>query len=431
MEHQTKFVIKKLKNIEAIIVTIGDELLIGQVVDTNSSWMAQQLNVAGILVKKRISIGDSMEEILSVLSQTNKEADIVLITGGLGPTSDDITKEVLCKYFKGKMITDQLALENVQHLFTNIYKKPVTKVNLRQADVPDVCTVIQNKRGSAPGMVFKSNNTLFISMPGVPYEMQGIMNDAIPFLEKSFHLPGIFHRTLLTAGIGESALAEIIADFEKSLPTEIKLAYLPSYGMVRSRLSTTGFDKEKTQKKIDHYFENLLVLVKPYLVTPTDQPMQEVLGKLLLKLNLTVSTAESCTGGAIAGLISSIPGASQYFEGSVVSYSYAIKEKLLDVKNSTLEEFGAVSKETVNEMLEGLLLKMNTDVGIAVSGIMGPGGGMPEKPVGTVWIAVGNKTTKEFYKLHQRFERGKNIEVTAMNALNLLRLFILKNYEVQ
>lgn len=431
MEHQTKFAKKKLKNTEAIIVTIGDELLIGQVVDTNSSWMAQQLNAAGIIVKKRISIGDSEEEIISVLSQTNKEADIVLITGGLGPTSDDITKQVLCKYFKGKMITDQGALENVKHLFTNIYKKPVSKVNLKQADVPDVCTVIQNKRGSAPGMVFKSNDTIFISMPGVPYEMQGIMNEAIPFLMNSFKLPGIFHRNVLTAGIGESALAEIIADFEKSLPKEIKLAYLPSYGMVRLRLTTTGFDKEETQKKIDHYFENLLILVNPYLVTPSDKPMQEVLGQLLLKLNLTVSTAESCTGGAIAGLISGVPGASEYFEGSVVSYSYAIKEKLLGVKHSTLEEFGAVSKETVNEMLEGLLIKMNTDVGIAVSGIMGPGGGMPEKPVGTVWIAVGNKTTKEFYKLHQRFERHKNIEVTAMNALNLLRLFVLKNYEVK
>lgn len=420
-----------MKNTEAIIVTIGDELLIGQVIDTNSSWMAQQLNAAGILVKKRISIGDSEPEIVATLSLTNKEADIVLITGGLGPTSDDITKQVLCKYFKGKMITDQLALENVKHLFTNIYKKPVSEVNLRQADVPDVCTVIQNTRGSAPGMIFHSEGTIFISMPGVPYEMQGIMSEAIPILRERFQLPGIFHRNVLTAGIGESALAELIVDFEKQLPSEIKLAYLPAYGMVRLRLSTTGFDLEKTEKKIEQYFQNLLLLVHPFLVTPTDKPMQEVLGQLLLKLNLTVSTAESCTGGTIAGLISSVPGASQYFEGSIVSYSYAIKEKLLGVKHKTLEESGAVSKETVSEMLDGLLSKMNTDVGIAVSGIMGPAGGMPEKPVGTVWIAVGNKTTKEFYKLHQRFERSKNIEVTAINALNLLRLFILNHYQLK
>ncbi|MBS1738012.1 MAG: CinA family nicotinamide mononucleotide deamidase-related protein [Bacteroidetes bacterium] len=420
-----------MKNTEAIIVTIGDELLIGQVIDTNSSWMAQQLNAAGILVKKRISIGDSETEIVATLTLTNKEADIVLITGGLGPTSDDITKQVLCKYFKGKMITDQLALENVKHLFTNIYKKPVSEVNLRQADVPDVCTVIQNTRGSAPGMIFHSEGTIFISMPGVPYEMQGIMSEAIPILRERFQLPGIFHRNVLTAGIGESALAELIVDFEKKLPSEIKLAYLPAYGMVRLRLSTTGFDLEKTEKKIEQYFQNLLLLVHPFLVTPTDKPMQEVLGQLLLKLNLTVSTAESCTGGTIAGLISSVPGASQYFEGSIVSYSYAIKEKLLGVKHKTLEESGAVSKETVSEMLDGLLSKMNTDVGIAVSGIMGPAGGMPEKPVGTVWIAVGNKTTKEFYKLHQRFERSKNIEVTAINALNLLRLFILNHYQLK
>ena len=420
-----------MKNTEAIIVTIGDELLIGQVIDTNSSWMAQQLNAAGILVKKRISIGDSETEIVATLTLTNKEADIVLITGGLGPTSDDITKQVLCKYFKGKMITDQLALENVKHLFTNIYKKPVSEVNLRQADVPDVCTVIQNTRGSAPGMIFHSEGTIFISMPGVPYEMQGIMSEAIPILRERFQLPGIFHRNVLTAGIGESALAELIVDFEKQLPSEIKLAYLPAYGMVRLRLSTTGFDLEKTEKKIEQYFQNLLLLVHPFLVTPTDKPMQEVLGQLLLKLNLTVSTAESCTGGTIAGLISSVPGASQYFEGSIVSYSYAIKEKLLGVKHKTLEESGAVSKETVSEMLDGLLSKMNTDVGIAVSGIMGPAGGMPEKPVGTVWIAVGNKTTKEFYKLHQRFERSKNIEVTAINALNLLRLFILNHYQLK
>lgn len=420
-----------MKNTEAIIVTIGDELLIGQVIDTNSSWMAQQLNAAGILVKKRISIGDSETEIVATLTLTNKEADIVLITGGLGPTSDDITKQVLCKYFKGKMITDQFALENVKHLFTNIYKKPVSEVNLRQADVPDVCTVIQNTRGSAPGMIFHSEGTIFISMPGVPYEMQGIMSEAIPILRERFQLPGIFHRNVLTAGIGESALAELIVDFEKKLPSEIKLAYLPAYGMVRLRLSTTGFDLEKTEKKIEQYFQNLLLLVHPFLVTPTDKPMQEVLGQLLLKLNLTVSTAESCTGGTIAGLISSVPGASQYFEGSIVSYSYAIKEKLLGVKHKTLEESGAVSKETVSEMLDGLLSKMNTDVGIAVSGIMGPAGGMPEKPVGTVWIAVGNKTTKEFYKLHQRFERSKNIEVTAINALNLLRLFILNHYQLK
>jgi len=415
-----------MKNIYASIITIGDELLIGQVIDTNSAWMAQQLNRVGITVTKRIAVGDDADEIWNALDIENKSADIVLITGGLGPTSDDITKQLLCKYFSGKMIVDTGALENVKFLFEKIYHKPISDVIFKQAEVPDVCEVLQNKRGSAPGMIFQKDGTIFVSMPGVPYEMQGIMDDLIPYFENRFQLPTIIHKTILTAGIGESSLAEIIKNFEAQLPKEIRLAYLPAYGMVRLRLTTSGFDKTKTEKLINDQFSELKKLVINYMVTDEDETMQQVLGKLLLKNKKTISTAESCTGGAIASLITSVAGASAYFEGSIVSYSFGIKEMLLDVKKETLEKYGAVSDQTVKEMLSGLLNKMKTDYGIAVSGIMGPDGGTPEKPVGTVWIAVGNKKKQSVQKFKQRFERQKNIEITAMMALNMMRKFVLE-----
>ena len=415
-----------MKNIYASIITIGDELLIGQVIDTNSAWMAQKLNQIGIAIKKRISIGDNAEDMWNVLDIDSKDADVVLITGGLGPTSDDITKELLCKYFSGKMIVNKRALENVKYLFEKIYKKHVTRVNLAQAEVPDVCEVIQNKRGSAPGMIFQKDNKIFISMPGVPYEMQGIMNEVIPYLKKQFELPVIIHRTILTAGIGESALAEIIADFEKNLSQKIRLAYLPNYGMVRLRLTTSGFDKIATKKLIDDQFDQLKILVKKYMVTDEDELMQVVLGKLLLQNKKTISTAESCTGGEIASLITSVAGSSAYYEGSIISYSYGVKETLLDVNKETLNNYGAVSEKTVVEMLKGILNRLNTDYGIAVSGIMGPDGGTPDKPVGTVWIAVGNKEKYVAQKIQQRFDRHKNIEVTSVMALNMMRKFILE-----
>lgn len=417
-----------MNNVNASIITIGDELLIGQVIDTNSAWIAQQLNKAGVLVKRRLAIGDSRNEIWKALQEEPKEAEVILITGGLGPTSDDITKKVLCDFFGGRMVVNDAALANVKYLFEKVFKRPVSTVNMQQAEVPDVCEVIQNKRGSAPGMVFHKGNTIFISMPGVPYEMKGMIEEAVlPMLKEKFKLPAIVHRTMLTAGIGESALAEIIKDFELSLPPEIKLAYLPSYGMVRLRLSITGFDKKAIEEKTDKYFQALKVLAKDYLVTDVDDSMAIVVGKLLKSKNKTVSTAESCTGGYIAHLITSIAGSSTYYEGSIVSYSYDVKEKLLGVNEETLKKSGAVSEETVTQMLKGLLNKMNTDFGIAVSGIMGPEGGTEDKPVGTVWMAVGNSEKMEIQKINLRFNRERNIEVTGLVALNFLRKFILSN----
>lgn len=412
------------KEIFATLVTIGDELLIGQVIDTNSSYIARKLNSIGVSLKRRIAIGDKREEIRNVLDSECDAVDLILITGGLGPTSDDITKKSLGEYFNSSWVLNEVARRNVVRLFTKKYQKPVSEVNLAQAEVPSVCEVIQNKRGTAPAMIFRKGKTMIVSMPGVPYEMQGILNTLIPIIQKTYKLPSIIHRTLLTSGIGESALAEMLIDFEKYLPRDIRLAYLPNLGMLRLRLSTTHFGNSK-ESAIHSEFSKLKKLVKDYLVTGHDEMMQEVVGKLLRKLGKTLSTAESCTGGAIAALVTSVPGSSAYFQGSVVSYSNEVKEKVLGVKQRTLEKYGAVSEQVVKEMLQGVLKKMNTDYGIAVSGIMGPGGGSAEKPIGTVWVAVGSSEACETVVWHQRYERAKNIEVTSVMALNMLRRFVL------
>lgn len=415
-----------MKTINASVITIGDELLIGQVIDTNSAWIAQELNKAGIFVTRRVAVGDSYYDIWAALDEESRHAEIILITGGLGPTSDDITKPLLCKYFNGRMIVNEEALQNVKYLFEKVFKRPMIEVNLKQAEVPDVCTVIQNKRGTAPGMWFTRERKIFISMPGVPFEMQGMVSDeVIPRLTREFKLPFIFHKTLLTAGVGESFLAEHIKDFEASLPTGIKLAYLPSYGMVRLRLTSSGADKQSTEDEIESYFTALQSLVREYIVTNEDEPMAKVVTKLLLHQNKTVATAESCTGGYVAHLITSLSGSSAVYKGSIVSYNNEVKENLLNVSPSTLANYGAVSSETVKEMLSGILRSIKADYGIAISGIMGPDGGTKEKPAGTVWIAAGSREHSLVQQFHFRFNRMKNIELTGVNALNLLRKVLL------
>ncbi len=411
----------------ASIITIGDELLIGQVIDTNSAFIAQELNKNGFRVARRVAVGDVWEEIWNALDEEQQHADIILITGGLGPTADDITKPLLCKYFNGKMIVDEGALQNVTNIFAKVLKRPMIERNLKQAEVPDVCTVIQNKRGTAPGMVFEKNGKLFISMPGVPHEMQGMIeDDVIALLQKKFQSYSIVHRTLLTAGVGESFLAELIQSFEESLPSHIKLAYLPNYGgMVRLRLTASGQDKKTTEKEIDNYFETLQTQVAEFLVTNEDEPIEKVVAKLLLKHNKTVGTAESCTGGYISHLITSIPGSSEYYKGSVIAYAYDAKENLLSVDKEVLLGKGAVSEEVVTQMVKGAVKNLDVDYAIAVSGIMGPGGATPDKPVGTVWIGVGNKEKVLAQRMHFRFDRARNIQLTAVNALNMLRKFII------
>ena len=296
------------------IVTIGDELLIGQVIDTNSAWMAQELNKAGFWVKRRVAIGDGRDDILKALEEESAVADIILITGGLGPTADDITKPVLCEYFNSTLIVNEEALENVKNIFTKILKRPIIERNLKQAEVPAACIVIQNKRGTAPGMLFEKNGKIFISMPGVPHEMKGMMtDDVIPFLKNRFATHYISHRTLLTAGVGESTLGRSYQDFESALPPDIKLAYLPSYGMVRLRLTANAIQADGLEQELDHAFNNLKSLVNEWMVTDEDITLQEALGKLLTARKQSLSTAESCTGGYVAHLITSIPGSSAYF----------------------------------------------------------------------------------------------------------------------
>lgn len=419
-----------MEKITASIITIGDELLIGQVIDSNSAWMAQELNKIGVWVHHRVAVGDVWDDIWNALDEESKRSSIILITGGLGPTADDITKPLLCKYFNGKMILDEATLKHVTYLFEIVFKRPLPLLerNRKQAEVPDTCTILKNKNGTAPGMLFEKDGKIFISMPGVPHEMKGIMQDhVLPLLKKKYTLPHIGHRTLLTAGTGESILAEMIKGFEDALPLNIRLAYLPNYGMVRLRLTSTGEDETIVENELDKQFSELKKIVAEYLVVDEDLPMEAVVGKLLKEKNKTLATAESCTGGHIAHLITSITGASNYFKGSVISYDNSIKENVLHVPAATINSVGAVSEETVTAMVTGVLQTMQTDYAIAVSGIMGPDGGTTEKPVGTVWIAVGNHQNIQTKKLHFRFERKRNIELTAINALNILRLFILDN----
>jgi len=418
-----------MEKITVSIITIGDELLIGQVVDTNSAWMAQQLNKAGLWVQHRVAVGDVWGDIWNALDEEGRRSNVVLVTGGLGPTADDITKPLLCEYFGGKMVLDEATLQHVTYLFEQVFKRPgaLLERNRKQAEVPDVCTVLKNNNGTAPGMLFEKNGKIFISMPGVPHEMKGLMNDhVLPLLGARFALPFIGHRTALTVGMGESMLAELIKDWEQALPAFVKLAYLPNYGMVRLRLTASG-DRGLVTNTLDEAFAQLKLLVKDILVADEDIPMEVVVGRLLAGLGKTVATAESCTGGNIAHLITSVPGSSAYFHGSVVSYDNNIKQRVLGVANETLQTVGAVSEETVRQMAKGVLAIMQTDYAIAVSGIMGPDGGTPDKPVGTVWIAVGSKEKVDTKKLHFRFDRARNIELTSINALNLLRLFILQN----
>ncbi len=573
-----------MKKINASIITIGDELLIGQTIDTNSAFIARELNKIGVWVRRRVAVGDVYDDIREVLDEEGENSDIVIMTGGLGPTADDITKPLLCNYFGGKLIVDEKVLAHVKYLFEIVFRRPgpMLERNLKQAEVPDTCSVLHNSRGTAPGMWFSPptprrgdlepddfkkqerflradplvygllkdfvkehrnkpteaekllweivrgkkmagfkfrrqhiiadyiadfvclstqliveldglhhqlpenkisdeertielnklgfevvrfrneqvlNDTdnvikniilhlkerhskipettippaggggaIFISLPGVPHEMKGLMTDeVIPRLLKEFTLPAIVHRTAFTAGQGESFLAELLKDFEAALPPTIRLAYLPNYGMVKLRLTSMGATTEEVEKEITPYFDKLQELVNEYLVTNEDEGLEVVIGKLLKAKGKTMGTAESCTGGYIAHLITSVAGSSAYYKGTVVSYDNEVKENLLGIKHETLESVGAVSEETVREMVKGAIQTLNVDFALATSGIMGPGGGSEEKPVGTVWIAAGNKKKVETLKLNLRFDRQRNLSITANNALNFLRKFILKN----
>jgi nicotinamide-nucleotide amidase len=415
-----------MDKITTSIITIGDELLIGQTIDTNSAWIAQQLNAMGIWVHRRVAIGDIKEDILEALARESAVSDIVLITGGLGPTADDITKPTLCEYFNTRLVQNEAALENVLHIFES-RGLPILQRNLDQSLVPESCTVIENKRGTAPGMWFEKDGKIYVSMPGVPHEMQGIMEDyVLPQLGRHFNTPAVIHQTLLTSGMGESFVAERLVAFEARLPAHVKLAYLPSYSLLKLRLTAFGMDKLSVAAEVSILFHELKALVADILVADQDMTIGQVLGQLLKEKGKSVGTAESCTGGLIASLMTAVPGSSAYFKGSVVAYSYEAKEKVLGVKPATLQAQGAVSEAVVREMVAGALSLLEIDYAIAVSGIMGPDGGTPDKPVGTVWVAVGNKDTINTVKYQLRYDRERNTQMTAVYAMNELRKLILQ-----
>ncbi|MEY2586404.1 MAG: hypothetical protein RLY11_253 [Bacteroidota bacterium] len=408
------------KKLSATIITIGDELLIGQTVDTNSAWIASSLNQIGITIQRRVAVGDEWNAIWKALEDESKTANIILITGGLGPTSDDITKPLLCEFFGGQLVTNQAALDNVVDIFTKKLQRPLLDRNLKQAEVPDNCVVIQNKRGTAPGMWFEKNDVIFVSMPGVPYEMKGMMDDhVIPTLLKRFDVPPIQHRTLLTAGIGESFLAEKLKQFESDLPATIKLAYLPNYGMVRLRL--TSLDSSIEPSMMDQWFEKLKSYTEEFLVFDEDITLQAAIAKKLNSTSKTLAIAESCTGGYISHLITQMPGSSQFFLGGVISYSNEMKQDALEVPENILNEYGAVSTQTVECMAAGVRKLAKADFGLATSGIMGPTGGTDTKQVGYVCVGFSSKEITISTTFQFRFDRKRNIELTAVNALDFLR----------
>jgi nicotinamide-nucleotide amidase len=415
-----------MNSINATIITIGDELLIGQVIDTNSAYIAQALSKIGIPVTGRNAVGDNKESIIDALDTASKKSSIIIITGGLGPTADDITKPLLNAYFGGKMIIHEPSLAHITHIFETIHKKPMIERNRKQAEVPDVCEVLFNEKGTAPGMLFKKEGVYYFSLPGVPHEMKWLTDyQVIPILQKDFNPDNIAHKTLLTAGLGESFLAELIAPFENALPSSIKLAYLPNFGMVRLRLTGTGKDKNALENLLQTEFEKLKLAVKDYLVTDADETMEIVVGNLLKQRNQTVATAESCTGGYIGHLLSKNAGSSQFYTGGIISYDNRIKTEFLDVPTHILQTVGAVSKEAVEQMALAVRAKMNTDYAISVSGIMGPSGQTDEKPLGMVWVGVANREKVVSKVFYLRFDRLRNIEVTANQAINLLRLLII------
>jgi nicotinamide-nucleotide amidase len=408
------------------IITIGDELLIGQVVDTNSAWMGEQLNLIGLRVIQITSISDQREHILKALEQAAGRAEIILITGGLGPTSDDITKPTLCEYFNSPLVFDPEVLKEVERMFAS-RGLPVTKVNRKQAEVPESATVMPNHNGTAPGMWFEKDGRIYVSMPGVPFEMKGIMtNYVLPELAKCFTSQTIYHKTVLTQGLGESMVAARIEDWEKALPRNIKLAYLPQPGMVRLRLTGTGTDLDTVKKEVDDEAEKLIPQIGELIYGYNDDKLESIIGRLLKEKNATLSTAESCTGGYVAHLITSIAGSSDYYFGSIIAYHNNIKQSHLGVKETVLQDFGAVSREVVMAMAEGARKKLGTDYAVSTSGIAGPDGGTPEKPVGTVWIAVASPSGTEAKLLHLGPNRMRTIQMAAFNVLNMLRKELIK-----
>jgi nicotinamide-nucleotide amidase len=408
----------------AEIITIGDEILIGQIVDTNSAWMATELNKIGLRVKQISSVSDDREHILKALAEAAGRVNVIFITGGLGPTKDDITKKTLAEYFGVGLVESKEALQNVEDIFAR-YNRPMIEVNRLQAQVPANCEVILNNNGTAPGMWFNHEGVIYMSMPGVPFEMMYMMEEQVlPKIKATLKLPSIVHKTLLTVGEGESFLAERIADIENDLPPYIKLAYLPKPGQVRLRLSAFGTDEALLQRGVDEFANRIIERIGPIFMVDQDIALEKAILNKMEARGLTLSVAESCTGGYLSHLITQHAGSSSVFFGGGIVYSYELKEHILGVKNQTLTKYGAVSEQTVKEMVEGALLNFKSDFAIAITGIAGPDGGLPDKPVGTVWIAVAGHQKMLIKKYTFGNKRRQNIERSAATALSMLNTLL-------
>ena len=411
---------------KAELITIGDELLIGQTIDTNGSWLAEQLNLLGITVSQISSIRDNREHIISSLQNAQSRSELVILTGGLGPTNDDITKSTLCEFFDSELVLNEQVLEKIEAYFNSRSLKMI-KVNSDQAMLPNNCQFLKNERGTASGMWFKKDGVDFISLPGVPYEMKGIFLDEIlPVLKAQYSISTVVNKTVKTQGIGESFLAEIIKDWEKKLiDSGLKLAYLPSPGIVKLRITAFGNNEAELSARIDDSIENLKKLIPKYIFGYEKDRIEEVVGQLLKEKGSSLSLAESCTGGNIAHLITGVSGSSNYFKGSVVAYSNDIKQQVLNVDPKSIQQNGAVSKQVVEQMATGVRNSFKSDYSIATSGIAGPTGGTKQKPVGTVWIAVAYNEGVVSKRFNFGNNRERNIQISSLSALNMLRLVLL------
>ncbi len=413
-------------SVNAEIITIGDEILYGQTLDTNSHWISGELDQLGIRVIRKTTSPDKEDEILIAFEEAEKRAEVILITGGLGPTNDDLTKPTLAKYFQVELEMNEAALEEISERYERAGWE-LNELNRGQAIQPMGSTKITNELGTAPGIWLERNETIFISMPGVPFEMKAMMEkEILPKLKRRFVKGKIHHKIIRTGGIPESRLAEKLQDWEKNLPSHIKLAYLPTLAQVKLRLTATGSDQEQLEKDVDEQIELCMPLIEKYVYAIGNIELEERVGQLLRENNKTIACAESCTGGYLSHLITSVPGSSDYFQGSYVAYSYDIKEKALQVDPEVLKTQGAVSEEVVIQMAKNIREVFGTSIGVSLSGIAGPGGATKDKPVGTVWIAYSDGEKTEARKFVFAKDRKLNIQLSAMVALNIIRSNLVK-----
>lgn len=414
-----------MSNITASIITIGDELLIGQVIDTNSAWIARKLNALGIDVIRRVAVGDDRHAILTALDYEVSISSLVLITGGLGPTNDDITKPLLNEYFGGKMVVDEAVVEHLKNLFIR-RNRPFLEKNLKQAEVPDNCIVLFNKMGTAPGMWFEKDDKVVVAMPGVPFEMASIMEDEVlPRIATRFVSDALLHRSIITIGEGETFIAEKIKDIEDALPGRIRLAYLPGAGMVKLRLTGRTKNELELTKELNEWQRKIEGRLGDIVVASEDRPLEDIIGRILKEKGKTIGLAESCTGGYIGHHLTQVSGSSAYFIGDIVSYANAVKENIVGVKSETIQSYGAVSEQVATEMAQGALKVLRSDYALSVTGVLGPGGGGTDRvSVGTVWMAMAGNGTVTTRRFSFPYDRARNKEMAASMGMQMIIKFI-------